>query len=77
MKMTFSKQVYDQLSDDSQAELIPVTCDCVTDDQASESCAYCDGGGVIYEKKLSLEDEKAIVNNLRSQGVPIGKDGTN
>lgn len=77
MKMVFSKQVYDQFDDESREGLIPVACRCIEDGRAKEDCESCDGGGIVYEHVLSPEDSAAIEENLRSQGVPLGKAGTN
>ncbi len=76
MKMAVSKQVYDQFDDASRRGLRPVNCHCLADGKALLECDSCDGGGVIYEWELSLEDSEAIQDNLRRQGVPIGKIGT-
>jgi hypothetical protein len=76
MKMMISKQVYDQFNDESRRGLTPVSCDCLVDEKAAPECDSCDGGGVIYEVALSAEDTAAIQENLRSQGVPLGKIGT-
>lgn len=77
MKLIFSKQMYDQFGDDDRASLIPVACRCIADGRAKDDCDSCDGGGIVYESVLSPEDLAAIEENLRSQGVPLGKAGTN
>jgi hypothetical protein len=76
MKLVFSKSVYDQFDDESRIGLVPRTCDCIEDGGAKDDCDSCDGGGVVYECTLSPEDSSAIEDNLRSQGVPLGKGGT-
>lgn len=76
MKMVISKQVYDQFDEESRRSLTPVPCDCVTDGKAAAECDSCDGGGIVYECVLSADDSAAIQENLRSQGVPLGKTGT-
>lgn len=76
MKMAFSKQVYDQFDDESRRGLVPVPCSCNADGKAAPECDSCSGGGVIYEHTLSAEDSAAIQENLRRQGVPLGKLGT-
>lgn len=76
MKILFSKRVYDQFDDESRAGLVPVPCSCIVDGKAAIDCDSCDGGGTVYEHELSPEDSAAIQENLRSQGVPLGKIGT-
>lgn len=70
MKMQFSKKAYEQLTDESKAELKPVVCSCVVNGQADDDCELCDGCGQVYEVVLSTS-EVAIKDNLRRQGVPI------
>ena len=77
MKMVIGKQVYDQFDDESRAGLKPIACDCIEDGKADSECEVCDAGGVVYEWELSPEDSAAIQENLRRQGVPLGKIGTN
>lgn len=79
LKLAFSKQVFDQLPPEDQATLRPITCHCTERDPAAQpdpECDGCDGGGVVWEQDLSQEESDAIENNLRSQGVPLGKMGT-
>lgn len=77
MKLTFSKQVYDQFDEESRSGLKPVACHCIKDEKAEPECDSCDGGGIVYESELDPETSAAIQENLRSQGVPLGKIGTN
>jgi hypothetical protein len=74
MKIVISKQVYRQLADQSEVAAVP--CDCVTNGEADAECILCEGGGELYEMLMSAEDRAEIENNLRSQGVPLGKEGT-
>jgi hypothetical protein len=76
MKMRFSKQVYDQFDDESREGLVPVPCHCIIDGTIATDCDACEGTGIIYEHTLSPEDDAAIQENLRRQGVPLGKIGT-
>lgn len=77
MKVKICKQVYDQFDDESRADLTEIACDCIVDGCAQDDCTCCQGGGVVYEFVISQEQSAAIENNLRSQGVPLGKSGTN
>lgn len=76
MKIVISKSVYDQFDAESRRMLTPIPCDCVVDGKPSLECDSCDGGGIVYEHTPSAEDQAAIHENLRSQGVPLGKLGT-
>ncbi len=76
MKIIISRQVYDQFDDESRRSVMPVRCECITDGGAHPNCESCDGHGTVYEMSLSPEDSAAIQENLRSQGVPLGKIGT-
>lgn len=76
MKVIFSKKVYDQFDSNSRQRLLPIPCQCVDQGEAALDCDSCDGGGIVYEDKLSPEDSAAIEENLRRQGVPLGKTGT-
>lgn len=75
MKIHISKQVYDQFDDESRRQVSPVPCGCA-DTAGAPTCDSCEGTGTIYEWILSAEDSAAIQENLRSQGVSLGKIGT-
>ncbi len=77
MKMVFSKQVYDQFDDASREGLKPIACDCIKSGKPQTECEYCSGSGTVYETTLSAEESAAIQENLRTQGVPLGKMDTN
>jgi hypothetical protein len=69
MRIHISKQVYD---------LDPVECDCiVVGGEVDEDCPMCQGHGTIWAWTLGAEDSAAVRENLASQGVPLGKIGTN
>jgi hypothetical protein len=72
MKIHVSQQVYDQFGPEDRQQLTPVTCGCSN----NPACESCEGSGTIYEWSLSAEDSATIQENLRSQGVPLGKIGT-
>lgn len=74
MKVIIGKQVYRQLADKSG--LIAIPCDCVASGEPDAECPLCEGGGELYEMVMSAEDRAEIENNLRGQGVPLGKKGT-
>jgi hypothetical protein len=76
MKLNFTKQAHDQLDLESQQQLTPLSCECIEDGKPKETCELCDGGGTYYELELSAETSAAIQENLRRQGVPLGKIGT-
>lgn len=76
MKLVFSKQVYDQFDYESRRALVPIACDCVADSEAKPDCDLCEGCGTLWEASLSAEDQAAIQENFRSQGLPLGKTGT-
>lgn len=80
MKLVYGKQVYDQLPVHDQMKLTPVRCRCVRpdatdpEDEANPECDSCDGHGVLYEDRtIHPDDMRAILDNLRSQGMPIPK----
>lgn len=75
MKLYFAKAAYDQLDEASRSRLVPVACTCVATGKVD--CDSCDGSKVVYEDALTPEESAAIEENLRRQGVPIGKTGTN
>ena len=77
MRIFVSKQAYGQLDRASQQELKTVSCDCLTDGTADINCESCEGNGVIYEMSIPPQVSAAIEDNLRSQGLPLGKTGTN
>lgn len=75
MKLIYGKQAYDSLSPESRASLTPVRCRCVACDGPDPECTSCDGYGTVYEdRSIHPDDMRAILDNLRSQGVPIPKD---
>lgn len=73
MKVILSRQLYDQLPFGDKQSLVPVPCRC----GGAPECDSCSGLGLVYEFQLSAEDSAAIQENLRRQGVPLGKIGTN
>ena len=77
MKLFFSKKVYDQFSPEDRQNLTPFPCECVSNNEAEWDCDSCEGGGAIYQHELSAEESAGIQENLRSQGFPLGKIGTN
>lgn len=80
MRINISKQVYDQLPIRDQQSLVAVDCRCKSSEPKGipeADCDSCGGDGTIWEMQLSAEDSAAIQDNLRRQGVPLGKIGTN
>lgn len=76
MKLYISKPVFDQFDAESRRGLVPVACTCIADGEDTAACEACSGAGIVYEMTLSADDSAAIQENLRSQGVPLGKIGT-
>jgi len=75
LRLRISKQIYDRFDDNSREGLEEVSCDCVVDSQADADCEVCEGGGINWEWTPSQEVAAAIEENLRSQGMPLGKNG--
>jgi hypothetical protein len=75
MKILISQVVYNQFDDEDRAGLTQTACHCMEDGRPDPACASCDGVGIAYEYDLSPEDSAAIQENLRRQGVPLGKIG--
>ena len=74
MKVLLSRKVYLQLDD--QHGCAPTACYCVESSEPDAACELCDGTGEVYEMPLSDEAAQDIEDNLRRQGVPLGKEGT-
>lgn len=70
MKLSFSKDAYDQLDDESQARMTAIKCTECTD-LTSADCWCCEGEGVIYEYILDKATAAAITENFQRQGLNI------
>lgn len=78
--MVLSRQVHDQLDRASKEGVTAIPCDCVEaspQKQPDLDCVMCSGLGIVYEYHLDKRTSDAIEENLRSQGVPLGKEGMN
>lgn len=69
MKVYLSKTVYDQLTDKDKDTIQKTPCTCNGD----LDCEFCEGFGILYEMPLNEDEAVRIEENLRSQGMPLGK----